>query len=145
MSNRIRLRRSDGRVYLDRWGIEHPKLGGVFVHRMTAPDPGKDFHDHPWIFWSLILWGGYTEYRAETRRPTRRIVSAPRKSWSLRSMRLDECHRIVCLNGPVSWSLVIHGPNRRPWGFYTPDGWVGSHAYFTTPRGQQRGLRDEAA
>ena len=64
---RLRLRRADGRVYLDRWGLAHERVGGVFLHRMQAPDPGVDLHDHPWPFASVVLWGGYIEQRADIR------------------------------------------------------------------------------
>jgi hypothetical protein len=59
MASRIRLRREDGRVYLNRWGFECDRIGGVFLRKMEAPDPGLDLHDHPWSFVSLILKGGY--------------------------------------------------------------------------------------
>lgn len=53
---RLTLRRADGEVYLNRWGIGHDRVGGVLLHRMDAPDPGVDLHDHPWWFVSIILW-----------------------------------------------------------------------------------------
>lgn len=163
MSARMRLRRADGRVYLDRWGIEWKRLGGIFLHKMEAPDPGVDLHDHPWTFLSLILWGGYTEERIETRlAPNAAQVAEtwkqvqPRGTWastrgdtvhrnrlSLRVMRLDECHRITWLNRPTSWSLVIHGPNRRTWGFYLPAGYMPWREYEATVRAERRDMHAE--
>lgn len=151
----MRLRRADGRVYLDRWGIEWKRLGGIFVHRMDGPDPDKDLHDHPWQFVSLILWGGYVERRADTRRLDYRLDysrQTVRRPGSVRSLRLDEAHTIKRLNRGSSWSLVIHGPNVRPWGFYVRthvvDGlpkytWVESSVYARSERGQSRYLATE--
>lgn len=63
MSARLVLRRrSDDEAFLKRWGLEC-RAGGIFLHKMEAPDPGIDLHNHPWTFWSLVLWGGYWEER----------------------------------------------------------------------------------
>lgn len=136
---RFRLRREDGTLYLNRWGMEIPGVGGVLLHRMDAPDPDIALHDHPWSFVSIILAGGYTEERALTRDAARFALAAEkyevgdhlqrgeiveRRRWSVRRLGLEECHRITHLAGKVSWSLVIHGPRRWPWGFWTAKGWV---------------------
>lgn len=161
MSARLRLRRADGEVYLDRWGFEWPAKSeepyrrpwfGVFVHRMDAADPGIDLHDHPWWFGSLILWGGYTEERATTREAPdfARIDETfttggrghrERRRWlSWRTMRLDECHRIIRLDRPHVWTLVIHGPTRRGWGFYLPSGFMDWRTYDNTVRAERRDM-----
>lgn len=151
---RMRLRRSDGRVYLDRWGIGHDRIGRILVHRMEAPDPGVDLHDHPWWFVSLVLWGGYTEQRADTRdAPTlawaaetlgaRRGVPNRRRVGSVESMRLDECHTITELHRRTCWTLVIGGPRRRPWGFYLPGGYVDEETYDRTIRAERRDMWNE--
>lgn len=156
MGTRLRLRRGDGAIYLDRWGIEHKRLGGIFVHRMQAPDPGEDLHDHPWWFASLILKGSYVEERAETREAPlyARIAEAfdglgettrgvrVRRGWlSVRSMRLDEAHRIIELSGRTVWTLVVHGPTRRRWGFYLSDDWMRWDVYERSDVGRRRELR----
>lgn len=158
MTTRMRLRRADGIVYLERWGIECD-LFGVYVHRMDGPDPGLDLHDHPWPFLSLVLRGGYVEERANTRqacglaeageRLTRlhserfhwepdyhRGARQTRSLFSWRLMRLDECHRIThLLNSDRStWTLVFRGRRVRRWGFYLPDGWMDWKEYDDTRR-----------
>lgn len=150
---RLRLRRADGRVYLNRWGIGHERIGRILVHRMDAPDPGLDLHDHPWSFLSLVLWGGYVEERANIREAVELAYAADtvypmdprgeqveRRPLSLRSMRLDECHRITELRRRTCWTLVIGGPRRRSWGFYTPTGWLTEAEYDRTLRAQRRDL-----
>lgn len=144
--SRLTLRRSDGKVFLDRWGIEvAPREdddleragAGIFLHRMTAPDPGIDLHDHPWSFLSVVLSGTYSEERASIRH-AQELAEDPmfmgrgafhrRRRFSIRAMRLDEAHRVVDVADPT-WTLVIHAPERRLWGFYTPGGWVERHVY----------------
>lgn len=34
-------------------------------------------------------------------------------------------HRLELYLGQPAWTLWIRGPHRRPWGFYTPRGWIG--------------------
>lgn len=145
---RMTLRRYDRAIYLDRWGVEHPRIGGVFLHRMDAPDPGLDLHDHPWWFVSIVLKGGYIEERADTRNAPaiaafdgeQRGIIIGRRRWSARAMRLDECHRITRLDAPHVWTLVIHGPRRRRWGFYLADGYMGEQEYDETVRVERRDL-----
>lgn len=150
---RLTLRRADGDVYLDRWGIAHERIGGILLHRMRAPDPGIDLHDHPWWFASIVLWGGYTELRADVRdaqviaRAAERFpatamrgVEVERRPGSIRTMRLDECHTVATLRRRSSWTLVIRGPRRRSWGFYLPTGYVPEAVYDATVRAERRDL-----
>lgn len=144
MSAHMRLRRADGRVYLNRWGIEHDRIGGIFIHKMSAPDPGIWLHDHPWVFWRLILWGGYVEKSAGIRDHLRHSIAAgvPHyvNQWSWSKLDLSKCHTITSLFKRTSWSLVVHGPKRtdrepgKLWGFYTPEGWEPGSDYRTRDR-----------
>lgn len=150
---RLRLRRADGRVYLDRWGIAHDRIGRLLLHCMEAPDPGIDLHDHPWWFCSIVLRGGYTEQRALIREApalarvaerfpdtcTRGVVEH-RRLGSVRTMRLDECHTIIELDRRKVWTLVIGGPRRRQWGFYLPGGYMSERTYDETVRAARRDL-----
>lgn len=149
---RLRLRRADGRVYLDRWGIGHDRIGRVLLHRMAAPDPGIDLHDHPWWFVTIPLWGGYTEQRANVRdahwlaslanqHPTcTRGVVEQRRPFRPKTMRLDECHTITALTRSTCWTLVLGGPRRRRWGFHLSSGYMPEAEYDVTVRAERRDL-----
>lgn len=128
---RMTLRRADGRAYLDRLRIVQTPWFGVYLHRMDAPDPGRDLHDHPWPFITCVLSGGYTEYRADLRdaglladraESTGRLPGRieRRYPWRPRRMRLDEAHTIVVLHKVPTWTLVLTGRRVRNWGFYVP-------------------------
>lgn len=129
---RLTLRREDGRVYLDRWGLRWNGVGAVYLHKMSAPDPGMDLHDHPWPFVSIILKGGYTEIVRSIRglltdrndypmwlTPD---ISPPRMRewgrWSWHTIGREDAHTIIALKSTPSWSLVITGRVNREWGFY---------------------------
>lgn len=139
MTNRLKLRRSDGQVYLKRWGLAC-RFGGVYVHHISAPDPGPDLHDHPFWWASWIVKGGYGEVRArseqavarahmEVHKPELRVKRGNlnhRERWSWQQFRRTECHMIhVC--DPDTWTILVRGPRRRKremgerWGFYTPE------------------------
>lgn len=40
----------------------HPEGRRLMLHYFPRnEDPGPEFHDHPWPFWTLVLWGSYTD------------------------------------------------------------------------------------
>lgn len=133
---RLTLTRADGRKYLDRWGIS-TKWFTVYLHKMSAPDPGEALHNHPWNFITIPLWGGYEEWRekggwraCEAVRRGGIVLLEARRPLRPHRLRLSEAHRIVMLRRRVSWSLVIAGRLRREcWGFYTADGFIESSEY----------------
>lgn len=157
LRRRLTLRRADGQVYLNRWGIGHDRVGRVLLHKMEAPDPGVDLHDHPWWFVSIVVWGGYTEQRADIREAPMlariaarfgspgcsRGVVEERRPGSIRLMRLTECHTITDLHRRTCWTLVIGGPRRRRWGFYLPAGYMVEAEYDATVRAERRDLWSE--
>lgn len=128
---RLRLRRGDGQIYLDRWGFHTPWFG-IYLHKMTASDPSMDVHDHPWPFISIILRGGYTEKMAEVRnlmelssirhpfqsRTWKAFQSRTWKAGSVHTVRLDEAHTIIDVLKTPTWTLVLLGKKHRAWGFY---------------------------
>lgn len=136
MSTRLRLRRADGQIYLDRWGWEC-RWFGIFLHKMDAPDPGIDLHDHPWWFTSVILRGGYREVRAQNRRPN---VTFGKQRARVGTLRLDESHRINELTRTPTWTLVLHGPKRQEWGFYVDREWIYWKTYEETVRAERRDM-----
>jgi hypothetical protein len=105
---------------------------------MDAPDPGRDLHDHPYAFFSLILKGGYVEERTDSRFASDIAllnISAPRgrevtrRRWTLKKFNLHEAHRIVRLHKSPTWTVVFRGARKQDWGFYTPNGWVSDADY----------------
>jgi hypothetical protein len=154
--HRMVLRRYDGLQYLSRWGAAVESIGGIYLHRMDAPDPGLDLHDHPWSFVSIVLWGGYSEERAFARDAPSwamlaeafpgsctRGVTRRRRWLSVRALRLDECHRVTELHGGPVWTLVLRASRRRQWGFYLPSGWMHEREYDNTVRAARRDLWNE--
>jgi hypothetical protein len=157
---RMILRRADEIAYLNRLRLVQTPWFGLYLHRMDAPDPGIDLHDHPWPFMSIVLRGGYDEYRAEIRAATAMANFAEtwpttctpghvnRRGWlSVRRMRADECHSIFRLHRTPTWTLMIVGRRFRDWGFYVPrsvypTGYVG-HAFYESLERRQLTYQDD--
>lgn len=138
----------NGATFLRRRGLEHERIGGVLLHRIDAPDPGMDLHDHPWPFVTIVLRGGYTDEAADARHACERAADAETveramgarpgemtrgerrvwRRWSVHTMPLVLGHRIVSAQ-PGTVTLVLRRPKVRTWGFYTPEGWVSWEDY----------------
>lgn len=114
----------DGGIYLTRITLIRA-FGGKLMINIFRHSDHRDLHDHPWNFWSLILWRGYIETRAcqgdyANQTETCRVFPGMilrRRTWDV--------HRVQLVNDKPAVSLVWRGPHRRDWGFHTPDqGWV---------------------
>lgn len=118
----------NGDPYMDRWVLGTPWFE-IRLHHILRSDEDRDLHDHPWPFVSLILSGGYWEYRP-SREPFCGVNRQWRRPWSIAYRRAEDAHRLK-LTRPV-WTLVFTGPRRRAWGFYTRRGWVHWRDYVTS-------------
>jgi len=126
-------------AYMVRWRIVDCRLFGVYLHKILRSDQDRYVHDHPFSFVSIMLWGAYGEVLS-------RYVSTPwgghahdytiirdRRAPSICFRRAEDAHRLV-LDKPC-WTLVLRGPRRREWGFYTESKWVHFRDYL---RGQTK-------
>jgi hypothetical protein len=122
---------ADGDPYLDRLRNIQTPWFGLYLHHIHRPDKDPDPHDHPWSFLSLILAGGYTEtvWPDKTSLPGDCSLRE-RPRWSLRGLGRDAAHIITSIRGPL-WTLVLTGPRRGDWGFWTAEGLVPWRDYIT--------------
>ena len=101
--------------YLTRWTLWGRRFGEgskVFLHLFHRGDAEPYFHDHPWPFWSLILWGGYWEESEAGRKwyGPGRLLRRPAE-WR---------HRVELPPGRKCWTLIWCGVRVRSWGFWCP-------------------------
>lgn len=86
------------------------RWGNLYLHRLHAPMPHPQCHDHPWWFWTVILRGGYWELGDDTR------------GWAWRGpgtvlfRPATFRHNVVTKTDRACWSLVLTGPREREWG-----------------------------
>jgi hypothetical protein len=145
-----------GEPYLERYYLFGALGWHAYLHRFVDSDPDRGLHDHPWgRALSLVLAGGYEEIRGTgdgTGPAATRLV----RPWRFNRLKGQDFHRVVLRGGRPAWTLFMHGPRRKGWGFvqhgvYRPmardggdfrhrDWWKGA------PRGAQaRARRDSTA
>jgi hypothetical protein len=111
-----------GDVYLHRWTLIGPERGPkVMLHHFLRGDVDPEPHDHPWIFWTFILWGGYYE---QTWTAEGKALLTWYGPGSLLRRPAAWAHRVVIPEGKEAWTLVLTGRKVRHWGFWCPLGWI---------------------
>lgn len=113
-------RQPAGTLYLRRLRIIQTPYFFVYLHETRNPDEDYDLHDHPWVFWTWVLKGGYTEYFRPTKTAVQRLRRHER--WSFMKMPLSGFHRIIKLYDTPTYTLVFGGRRVREWGFLLDDG-----------------------
>lgn len=112
-----------------------------------SSDAGRDFHDHPFNFVSLILKEGYIEHvpgcrcvpmpdgpmRTHRNSPCREYPSG----WAVRKKATD-FHRVELLKEAAgALTLVLTGRYLRKWGFKTAAGWIPWDEYHRNLYGKE--------
>lgn len=109
-----------GKVYLRRWRLIMCPWGSVYLHAFIRPDDDPDPHDHPWNFWSLILWGGYVEEISVFDDNGQRVSvqEIVRRPLSIRRTMRGDFHRVKSLLRSPTWTVIVTGPYLGTWGFF---------------------------
>ena len=116
------IRCGDGGVYLRRWRLWQGRFFSIYLHWVSRPDAGRCPHDHPWPFWSLVLWGWYVE---EVFALESDAVLVRRRLWSLAHRTAYHVHRIAAVSRGGVVTLLVVGSRLRRWGFIGKGGrWV---------------------
>jgi hypothetical protein len=117
-----RLLDEAGEEYMRRWYLSGRTGPQERFHKITADDPGRDWHDHPWDYTTRLLSGaGYIEHT-----PDGDVSYGP---GDVLARRAEALHRLELIDGPV-WTYFVTGRLRRSWGFMTGHGWVSYRAYL---------------
>jgi hypothetical protein len=99
--------------YLVRWRLIQTPWCSLYLHKILTADVPV-FHDHPWSFLSVVLRGGYYEWRINKHNPQGEYV---RHIKHVNIMRRDDAHFIQVLDRTPTWTLLLVGARRRKWGF----------------------------
>jgi hypothetical protein len=121
-----------GEPYLERYylgGLDWIGLTGwhAYIHHFVDSDPDRGLHDHPWRHAvSLVLTGGYDELRfadgSSSAEPMdtagqQPILRRRIRPWRINRLRGNDYHRILLRDGRPAWTLFLHGPRVKGWGF----------------------------
>ena len=139
--------------YLTRYLLLETKNGELKLHKFHRSDDIIQ-HNHPWNFWSVILWPGYLEVTPAGSFRRWPLIPAYRPAeWQHRvqllSGRCWTCFGtgddwFYCAPCPACqgsgkrerscWTLVWTGPKFRRWFFFTPAGAQDFDDYFRDNR-----------
>lgn len=103
--------------YLERYYLFGAFGWHAYLHRFVGSDPDRGLHDHPWNrAVSLVLSGGYDEQRPSDGDFDQIIVRSIRP-FRLNFLRGEDFHRVILRDGHPAWTLFMHGPRVKGWGF----------------------------
>ena len=126
--HRVIMDRQDNEPYLERYYLflKDRKLFpfNVFLHKFLKSDP-DDLHDHPWGYFTFILWGGYYEHTPEG--------CFWRGPGHFRFCVSESLHRIEVEPGVVAWTLFVPFAKTREWGFIKENKWIPHYKYLKHP------------
>lgn len=133
-----------GRVVHRSGAVSIYSLLSARIHHILRSDMDRALHDHPWWYITIILKGGYYEVTpVDGPRPRRAMkfntmrsgeLKSYYRKWygpgSIRFARAKQQHRLEIPKGATAWTLFIHGPKCREWGYQVPaKGWVHNEEY----------------
>lgn len=125
------------------WKTRNGTRWSIAFHHFHRGDEDPHAHDHPFDFWSLILWGGYEEHIRTGGFWSNRVFQFPMAgqdwvdqwtviirrplSWAYRWAEVQ--HRVT-LRSKTCWTLCIKRQNCREWGFWRDDEFVPWRKYI---------------
>lgn len=140
------IHREDNKPYMIRRTLFTCPWFSIKLHTLLISDYDC-LHDHPWAFISIILRGGYVEYRAKEYgwKTTKERHKPLKTEWVPLDMTSKIYHPGSILFRPANYKhkLEIHQPattlvitfkKTREWGFITPKGWIPWRNYSSSQR-----------
>ena len=132
---RVIMDRVENEPYLERYYVFLKDRNrfpfNIFVHKFLKSDP-DDVHDHPWPFATLILKGGYWEWRPQFDSEGRKIGEIAK--WcgpgSFRCTGANTYHRVELDPDVECWTLFMPGRKQRDWGFLVRNQWIQWEEYL---------------
>ena len=132
---RVIMDRLDGEPYLERYYVflrdRNRFPFNIFLHKFLKSDP-DDVHDHPWPFATLILKGGYWEWRPQFNHLGEKTGEIAK--WcgpgSFRTASANTYHRIELDPDITCWTLFMPGAKQRDWGFLVKNKWIQWEQYL---------------
>lgn len=100
------------------------------VHEILRSDLGREPHDHPWWYLTIILKGGYCEDRYDA--AGKLISSKWHGPGSVLFRRANSWH-MLDLDGERATTLFITGSKSQTWGFNVEGKKVPYHQYLNKP------------
>lgn len=110
--------------YFKLWAIIFKKWSAR-LHHWLGDDDHRHPHNHPYWFFTFVLWGGYEDWSyvdGETR-----VERLRRFDWRFRPA--NHMHQVLNVE-PNTWTFLITGPAMFRWGFKVGDKIIKRDKYF---------------
>lgn len=88
----------------------HPEGHRLMLHYFPVADYAETFHDHPWGFRTLVLWGHYIDLSMA---PNGALVTEDMKAGTYRYRPARHRHKTRVLQ--PTFTLVLTNPTERRW------------------------------
>jgi hypothetical protein len=130
------IRNRAGELHFQRYRLLETPWFNIYIHYIAKSDQDKDPHNHPWNFWSIILFGAYSERRYASFDNTREYINPNLTSWyksrrtilSYSNCSISQFHKIKLAK--PTWTLVFTGKRiSNNWGYLTKEGFVNHEEY----------------
>ena len=105
--------------YLTRTVLETPWFS-IRLHHWLKSDDQRFPHDHPWWFFSLVLWGSYWDLTEH---------SATLRKW-MTVCYYPHTHKHKVKVSRPCWTLLLTGLVKHRWGFFVDGEFVPKKEYF---------------
>ena len=106
--------------YLIRW-VFNFYFFAIRIHHWISSDDPRYFHDHPWWYFSWVIWGGYTDKNPDG--------ETYRNRWSLKFFPAKHQHTVQVDPGGA-WTIMVTGREKRIWGFWVDGKFKKRNRYF---------------
>ena len=106
--------------YFHRWIADFGAFT-VRLHHWHGSDDARAFHDHPYSFTTVVLWGGYTDVSP---------AGSDRLRMGSIRRRAAEYRHTVSDAIPGTWTLLFTSGRKRHWSFWVGDRKVSRDRYF---------------
>ena len=104
--------------YLTRWILLRKEKFALYFHKFHRSD-ADDLHDHPWNFFSFVLWRGYIEEVDKEVFPGV-MHKTIKRVWPgmIIYRKATHRHRVILVEGKPAFTLVLRFKYIRWWGFW---------------------------
>lgn len=132
---RIVMDRQDNEPYLERYYLflkDRKRFPfNIFLHHFLKGDP-DDVHDHPWPYATLVIKGGYWEWKPVFDSEGKKCgeVSVWRAPGHFRICKAESYHRIELDPTVDCWTIFMPGPQKKEWGFLVKNKWIHNDSYL---------------
>ncbi len=107
--------------YLRRWAIAIDRFASIRLHHWHSGDDPRNFHDHPWDFVTIVLWGAYTDVTESGEERMTPGTIRYRPALHRHTVRVDK---------GGCWTLLLTGKVVRKWGFWVKGKFKKANKYF---------------